>query len=147
MIPMGYSSNKYVEGDSMTDERPLILIIDDEKQTSRTMALALEAVGYTTQEAASAKEGLKEAQARHPDLIVLDYSMEGQDGIIVLRELRKDSWGKTVPVVVASNVYDVDVINNIMSLGVQDYVLKADVNLDEIIKLVGKYVPIKPAVG
>lgn len=131
----------------MTDDRPLILIVDDEKQTSRTVAMALEAVGYLTQESSTAKEGLQAASQSHPSLIILDYHMAGKDGLDVLRELRKDEWGKTVPVIIASNVYDVDIINNIMNLGVQDYVLKADINLDDIVKLVGQYVPLARSAG
>lgn len=142
--------NKYAEGNNMaemTENRPLILIIDDEKQTSHTMAMALAAVGYSTEESDSARDGLKVALETHPQLIVLDYNMGDKDGVEVLHELRKDSWGKTVPVIVASNVYDVDVINDIMSLGVQDYVLKADVNLNDIVKLVGQYVPLASVSG
>lgn len=131
----------------MTEDGPLILIVDDEKQTSHTMALALEAVGYRSLEASTAKECLEAAMQHHPSLIVLDYHLTGKDGIDVLRELRKDDWGRTVPVIIASNVYDVDVINDIMSLGVQDYVLKADINLDDVVKLVGTYVPLAPASG
>lgn len=126
----------------MTEDKPRILIVDDEKQTSRTMAMALNAVGYVTQEAASAQEGLKAALETHPQLIILDYHIGNENGVSVLRELRKDGWGKTAPVIIASNVYDVDIINDIMSLGVQDYVLKADINLDDIVKLVSAYVPL-----
>lgn len=131
----------------MTEDRPLILIIDDEKQTSHTMAMALTAVGYSTQESDNAKDGLQMALDAHPRLIVLDYNMGDKDGVEVLHELRKDPWGKTVPVIVASNIYDVDIINDIMSLDVKDYVLKADVNLDDIVKLVGQYAPLAPALG
>lgn len=144
---MSYSYKQDVEGNDMTEDGPLILIVDDEKQTSRTMAMALEAVGYRTQEAPTAKDCLEIALRDHPDLIILDYHLAGKDGLDVLRELRKDEWGQAVPVIIASNVYDVDVINGIMSLGVQDYVLKADINLDDIVKLVGQYVPLAPASG
>jgi CheY-like chemotaxis protein len=126
----------------MPDEKPLVLIVDDEKNTSRTMAMALEAVGYATEEAETTKAALEFAIANHPKLIVLDYHMPDIDGLTALRMLRKDPWGKDAAVIIASNVYDVDIINSIMELGVQDYVLKADVNLDEIVKLVGSYVPL-----
>jgi response regulator RpfG family c-di-GMP phosphodiesterase len=128
----------------MSQAKPQILIVDDEKQTSRTMAMALQAVGYETQEEESADTGLQYAIQSQPDLIILDYRMANKDGVTMLRELRRNDWGRTVPVIVASNVYDVDIINDIMSLGVQDYVLKADINLDDIVKLVGKYVPANP---
>jgi CheY-like chemotaxis protein len=125
----------------MTNDTPLILVVDDEKMTSRTMTMALEAVGYRTVTAESGQTGLDAAIAEHPSLIMLDYNMPGMDGITTLRKLRQDAWGKQVPVIIASNVYDVDIINAIIELGVQDYVLKADVNLDQIVDLVGKYVP------
>ena len=125
----------------MTDDKPLILVVDDERMTSRTISMALEALGYVVVVAESGKDGLKVAAEQHPRLIVLDYHMKDIDGIAVLRTLRKDEWGKNVPVVMASNIYDVDIINSIMELGVQDYVLKSDINLDDIVKLVGKYVP------
>jgi len=125
----------------MTDDKPLILVVDDEKMTSRTITMALEALGYQTVIAETGKAGLATALEQHPRLIVLDYHMKDMDGIAVLQALRKDEWGKSVPVVMASNIYDVDIINSIMELGVQDYVLKSDINLDDIVKLVGKYVP------
>jgi DNA-binding response OmpR family regulator len=125
----------------MTD-KPLILVVDDEKLTSRTVTMALEAVGYQAMVAEDGKTGLEQALAVHPQLIVLDYHLKGMDGVEVLRKLRTDSWGKDVPVIMASNVYDVDLINTLMELNVPDYVLKSDVNLDDIIKLVGKYVPV-----
>jgi len=125
----------------MSEDKPRILIVDDEKQTSRTMAMALEAAGYATLEASTANEGLQTALTQHPQLIILDYRIADQNGVSVLRQLRQDAWGQSVPVIVASNVYDVDIINDIMGLGVQDYVLKSDVNLEDIIKLVSEYVP------
>ena len=125
----------------MNQDSPRILIIDDEKQTSRTMAMALSAVGYTTSEASSGKEGLLTAFEQHPQLIILDYYIQDQDGVSVLRQLRQDEWGREVPVIVASNVYDVDIINDIMSLGVKDYVLKSDIKLEDIVRLVGEYAP------
>lgn len=132
----------------MADDKPRILIIDDEKMTSHTMSMALDAVGYQTTVADSGEDGLRQALETHPQLIMLDYNMPGMDGIAVLKALRQDAWGKQVPVIIASNVYDVDIINVIIENGVQDYVLKVDVNLDEIVKLVAKYIPLPvPAEG
>jgi CheY-like chemotaxis protein len=130
-----------MEPDHMTNDKSQILVIDDEKITARTMTMALEAVGYQTLSAESGQGGLDMAFANHPALIIIDYNMPDLNGVAALRKLRADEWGKQVPVIVASNVYDVDIINSIIELGVQDYILKVDVNLEEIVKLVGKYVP------
>ena len=125
----------------MTDDKPLILVVDDEKVTSHTMTMALDALGYRTAVAESGEDGLRMALELHPNLVVLDYRMKDLDGIAVLKQLRTDEWGKNVPIIMASNVYDVDIINSIMELNVSDYVLKSDINLDDLVKLVGKYVP------
>lgn len=126
----------------ITGEKPLILVIDDEKITSRTMAMALEAVGYQTVEADSGEAGLKTALERHPQLIFLDFQLPGIDGMEVLKQLRADPWGKVASVIMVTNVYDVDLVNSIMALNVQDYVLKIDINLDEMVKLADKYAPL-----
>jgi DNA-binding response OmpR family regulator len=118
-----------------------ILIVDDDQTIAHSMAAGLNAKGYATQVEYDGAEGLIRALALHPALILLDYNLPDLDGVAYLERLRQDEWGKTVPVVVASNIYEVDIINAIMALGVQDYVLKVDVNLDEIVELVGKYVP------
>jgi DNA-binding response OmpR family regulator len=111
------------------------------------MAMALEAAGYEAAEVETGEAGLQTAVEQRPQLIILDYHMLDMDGVQVLHKLREDEWGKTVPVIIASNVYDVDIINSIMELGVQDYVLKADVNLDDIVTLVGTYVPMPAQSG
>ena len=54
--------------------------------------------------------------------------------------MRNDDWGKTVEVVIATNIYDVDVVNAVLQQNVHDYVLKADVSLDQIVELAKKYV-------
>jgi sigma-B regulation protein RsbU (phosphoserine phosphatase) len=53
-------------------------------------------------EAASGVTGLEAAARDRPDLVVLDLSMPDLDGIEVLRRLREDAAGGTLPVIVHS---------------------------------------------
>jgi DNA-binding response OmpR family regulator len=122
-----------------------ILIVDDDAMVSHPLTIGLKEAGYEVAQLATGEAALSFATAQHPAVIMLDYSLPDINGIEVLRQLRNDMWGKTVPVIFATNTYEVDVMNTVMELGVRDYVLKADMNLDEIVKLVGGYAPLPQA--
>ena len=61
--------------------KPLILIIEDDAQIRRFLHAALAAEGYRLQEAITAEEGLAQATARQPDLILLDLGLPDRDGL------------------------------------------------------------------
>jgi len=124
------------------DNRPVVLIIDDDKSWAHMLAANLTSVGYNVVLAIDGESGLTTATTQHPKLIVLDYRLPDTDGMTILRKLRRDEWGKDVPVVFSTNLYDVDAVNDALELNVPDYILKTDVSLDEIVKLVGKYLPL-----
>lgn len=123
-------------------DKPTILVIDDDAVASRPLIISLNVEGYKVIQGFKGQEGIDLALKEHPDLIVLDYRMPDMDGVKVLERLRQDEWGKTVPVIFATNAYEVDVINAVMALGVRDYILKTDITLEDTVKLVGTYVPV-----
>ena len=49
------------------------------------------------------REGLVKAKAEKPDLILLDIRMPVMNGMEMLKELRRDVWGKSVPVIILTN--------------------------------------------
>ncbi len=76
-----------------------ILAIDDERQIHRFLKPALGAAGYEFLEALDAREGLRLAASRAPDLVLLDLGLPDLDGIEALARLRAFS---AVPVIVLS---------------------------------------------
>lgn len=117
-----------------------VLIIDDDNLLSNSEASALKDAGFVTQTASNGRVGLEIALAEHPDVILLDYQMPEMDGLETLAALREDEWGKTAKVVFATNVYDIEVINQVLSLGVPNYILKSDSSLDEIVATISSQV-------
>ncbi len=93
----------------------------------------LKGSGYAVLSADDGIKGLAVALDKHPHLIVLDMLLPKMNGPAVLQELRKDSWGAKVPVIVLSNVDDSQHIFDTLSNGVLDYLVKADVSLDQIV--------------
>jgi two-component system, OmpR family, KDP operon response regulator KdpE len=78
---------------------PRILVIDDEPQILRALRAILAEQGFTVETAARGEDGLTQAAAHAPDLVILDLGLPDIDGIEVCRRLRE--W-TDVPVIVLS---------------------------------------------
>ena len=82
----------------MSDERPLILIVEDEPQIRRFVCAALEDEGRVV-EAGSAAAALEAFTGPAPALAIIDLGLPDRDGVELIRELR--GWTQ-VPVLVLS---------------------------------------------
>jgi CheY-like chemotaxis protein len=71
-----------------------------------------------------------------PDVALLDVMMPKLDGIGVLWELKANEETSGLPVVVLTNMADMDTISKIMEAGGTDYLLKSDQSIDKIIEKV-----------
>jgi two-component system KDP operon response regulator KdpE len=98
-----------------------ILVVDDEELVLRSLRRILIASGYEAQVAASGPQGLDLARKTPPDLILLDLSMPGMDGLAVCRELRQ--WS-TAPIIVVSARGEERFKVHALDLGADDYLTK-----------------------
>jgi two-component system KDP operon response regulator KdpE len=101
--------------------KPLILIIEDDSQIRRFLRAALTAEGYRLHESATAEDGLAQAAARQPDLILLDLGLPDRDGLGVISEVRQFSQ---VPIVILSARGQEQDKIAALDLGADDYVGK-----------------------
>jgi DNA-binding response OmpR family regulator len=69
---------------------PLILVADDDDDILLLVTTRLKRDGFDVIEARSGDEALALAQARRPDVAVLDVGMPGLDGLEVLEQIRAD---------------------------------------------------------
>ena len=98
-----------------------ILIVDDEERILNFLSSKLKASGYEVLTASNGLEGLEQAQAQEPDLIVLDIIMPKMNGMEMLKELRTFS---AVPVIIlTAKGADSDRIRG-LQLGADDYLPK-----------------------
>ena len=67
----------------------MVLIIDDEVQIRRLLAITLESNGYKTFDAASGSDGIKLVSSQTPDLVLLDLGLPDESGHVVLKKLRE----------------------------------------------------------
>lgn len=113
-----------------------ILIIEDEQTLLEVLTKKFLDEKYDVITALNGKEGLKTALKMHPDLILLDIIMPVMDGMTMLRKLREDKWGKEAEVVILTNLSDVAKVQESLSRGVFDYLVKSDWRLDDVAKIV-----------
>ncbi|MEX1997090.1 MAG: response regulator [Candidatus Andersenbacteria bacterium] len=111
-----------------------VLIIEDELPLVRVLAEELRDHGFTVSTASNGREGLHIALTEHPDLILVDIVMPEMDGITMLKKLRKNSWGSKVPVIILTNISDAAKIDESFDSGVHDYIVKADWELEDIVR-------------
>jgi CheY-like chemotaxis protein len=86
----------------MGDERPGVLVVEDDAATRAALALALGDGGYAVRAAADASQALAILRAWRPDAIVLDVELPGADGWAFRRAQRAVPGAVAVPVVVVS---------------------------------------------
>jgi len=83
-----------------------VLIVDDESEFRCAARRVFERRGFEVSEAADGLAALKRICSTPPDLVLLDYKMEGMDGISVLREIRKIDENLPVVVVTGHGGFD-----------------------------------------
>ena len=98
-----------------------VLVVDDEPQIRRTLAINLRARGYQVDLAASGEEALKAAADQPPDVVVLDLSLPGIDGLQVIQGLR--GWTRTPIIVLSVREREADKVAA-LDAGADDYVTK-----------------------
>jgi two-component system, OmpR family, KDP operon response regulator KdpE len=98
-----------------------ILLIEDEPEIRRFLRTTLPAHGFRLYEATTGRDGLIEARARNPDLILLDLGLPDIEGSEVIRRVR--GWTVT-PIIVLSARDQEQVKVAALDLGADDYVTK-----------------------
>ena len=117
------------------DKKKLLLIVEDEIITVKTMVEKLTAEGFEVMVAYDGLQGLDAAKSKHPDLILLDLLMPKMEGIVMLKELRKDDWGKMVPVIILTNLSGIteDKLYDVSELEPCYYLIKSNVTMEDVV--------------
>jgi DNA-binding response OmpR family regulator len=115
-----------------------ILFIEDEDALQKTFRDVLEKEGYQMISALDGESGLRLAKSQKPDLILLDLILPKKDGFEVLKELKEDENTREIPVIVLTNLEDIESVEKAIELGATTYLVKAQYSLKEVIQKVKK---------
>ena len=101
------------------NERPRILVVDDEPQLTRVLRTGLKSRGYDVRAAADGLAGFETFSDWHPDLVITDLAMPNVDGLELCRKLRAISQ---VPIIVLSVKGEEKTKVEALDLGADDFV-------------------------
>lgn len=109
--------------------KPVVLVVEDDKSVRKLMSATLQAHDYRFIEAASGQEALLNATSHHPDIAMLDLGLPDMDGVEVIRAIR--SWSSMPIVVISARSEDTDKIGA-LDAGADDYLVKP-FSVDELL--------------
>ena len=103
-----------------------IAIIEDDNVIRQMYRIKFENEGFEVQVADNGRDGVALATHMKPDLILLDLHMPEMNGDEALAQIRKTDWGKSIPVIILTNLGEEESPKLLRSLGIHSYIVKAD---------------------
>jgi two-component system phosphate regulon response regulator PhoB/two-component system alkaline phosphatase synthesis response regulator PhoP len=121
-----------------------ILVVEDDRFLVSAYRAKLEKSGYTVQIASDGDEALAVLKTFVPDVMLLDLVMPKRDGFSTLEEIKKDPSLSQIPIIVTSNLGQKEDIDKAMGLGANDYIIKSDLSIEELVSKVQKVSGVRP---
>lgn len=103
-----------------------IAIIEDDAVIAQMYRMKFEAEGFEVQVAENGRLGVELCKQFRPNMILLDLKMPEMSGDEALKLIRREPWGKNIPVIILTNLGEEEAPAGLESLGVQSYIVKAD---------------------
>lgn len=117
----------------MENKQKIILVVEDEAPLRNALGDKFEREGFSVLKARNGEEGLEIAMSKHPDLILLDVMMPVMSGMAMFKQLREDVWGKSVKVIMLTNLNDTENVASAMEQGSYDYFVKSDWKIEDVV--------------
>lgn len=113
-----------------------IAIIEDDAVISQMYRMKFEADGFDVQLADNGKRGVALVENYLPDLILMDLQMPEMNGAEALSIIRKNTWGKDIPVIILTNLGQEESPKEIKNLGIHSYIVKAELTPRQVVQRV-----------
>ena len=121
------------------DKKKKVMIVEDDTVLANALSLALQGEDYELSLATDGEEAERMIKQEKPDLVLLDLLLPIKNGFEVLKEMRQNPETKNTAVVILTNFEQETSVNEGKKLGVKDYIVKANVDIAEIPKVVKRY--------
>ena len=125
------------------DDRPLVLVVEDHPEMRRHLCEILSAE-YRTASAGDGLEGLEQAAALRPSLILSDIMMPRLSGDQLVSRIRQQPELAGIPIVMLTARADDELVVKLLRAGVQDYVMKP-FSREELLARVGNFIKLERA--
>lgn len=119
----------------MIDDKKEVLIVEDDPTLLHSLLDAF-AEEFDVRSAGNGEEALKSIEEKMPDIVLLDIILPKMDGITVLKKIRENPTYAALPVMMLTNKEDMETVGESVAEGVQDFLVKHEWKLSDIIKRV-----------
>ena len=113
-----------------------IVLIEDDQVLAKVLYNELSHAGFDVSQAFDGEEGLELVKFKRPNLVLLDLVLPKKHGFEVLEELKKSPDTRAIPVIILTLLGEDDDIKKGLRLGADDYIVKSDHPIGEIIEKV-----------
>jgi CheY-like chemotaxis protein len=120
--------------------KPLILVAEDDSLYAKVYQNKLGKEGYDVVIAENGKVAVEKATVLKPNLILMDLIMPIMDGFTALKEIKANPKTKNIKVLVMSNLGQDSDIVKAKTLGAEEYFVKANISIQELVDKVRQYV-------
>jgi putative two-component system response regulator len=124
------------------NEKPVILVVDDQRQNIELLEALLVPQGYDIVEAMNGDEALGQLARNRIDLILLDVMMPGMDGFEVTRRVRQDIKHRQLPIILVTALRETEERVKGIEAGCDDFITKP-FDKTELLARVGSLLKIK----
>jgi DNA-binding response OmpR family regulator len=124
----------------MSSLNKIVLVVEDDDMLRNIIVDQL-SLKYSVIAASNGEEGFQFAISQRPGIIILDLLLPKLDGFGFLKRLRESAdkdFAKTA-VLVVSNLSDQESLHKVNQLGILDYVVKSDIQLDFLLSRVNRF--------
>lgn len=115
---------------------PKIAIIEDDPVINQMYRMKFENDGFEVEVATNGRTGVALVEKMRPDVVLLDMQMPEMNGTEALTEIRKHEWGKSLTVLVLTNLGEEEAPRELKSLGIHSYIVKADLTPRQVVERV-----------
>ncbi len=123
----------------MNDQSKTVLIAEDGKFLAKLYTTKLTEKGFNVTIACDGEEAIEKlTSGEKPDILLLDLIMPKKSGFEVLTEIKKDPNLSSIPIIILSNLGQDEDVKKGIDAGANDYVIKANISIDELVGKIEK---------
>jgi DNA-binding response OmpR family regulator len=126
-------------------KKPRVLFVEDDLGLAALFQIRMEAEGFAVTLCNDGESALQTARNLKPDLILLDLMMPKLDGFAALDLFRHTLETEASKIVIMSALSQKEDIDKAMALGADDYIVKSQVIIDEVMDRLRKLLGLPPS--
>ena len=125
----------------MTKVNKKILIVEVDEDFISILETKFSADGFSVITAKDGEDGQSKAETEKPDLILSDVLLPKLDGVAMAEKLREAKIN--IPIIFLTNIKDSNYTEALKKIGNQDYLIKSDLRISDVVEKVKRKLGIK----